>query len=117
MRMRQCDRRHTGIAHESPLLVGRQDVRTPLFDRSEPARVSGATITFEPGARTAWHTHPWGQTLIVTGGFGWAQKHGEAVQEIRPGDVVWFAPGEKHWLGARRNDGGGVRHESRGTLQ
>lgn len=72
----------------------------PLFDRTEPARVSGASVTFEPGARTAWHTHPLGQTLIVTAGLGWVQKDGEAVQEIRPGDVVWFAPGEKHWHGA-----------------
>lgn len=72
----------------------------PLFDRSEPARVSGASVTFEPGARTAWHTHPLGQTLIVTAGLGWVQKDDEAVQEIRPGDVIWFAPGEKHWHGA-----------------
>jgi len=72
----------------------------PLFDRGEPARVSAASVTFEPGARTAWHTHPLGQTLIVTAGFGWIQKEGEAVQEIRPGDVVLFAPGEKHWHGA-----------------
>src|SRR6201995_2838212 len=72
----------------------------PLFDRTEPARVSGASVTFEPGARTAWHTHPLGQTLIVTAGLGWAQKDGETVQEIRPGDIVWFAPGEKHWHGA-----------------
>jgi quercetin dioxygenase-like cupin family protein len=72
----------------------------PLFDRAEPARVSGASVTFEPGARTAWHTHPLGQTLIVTAGLGWVQKEGEVVQEIRPGDVVCFAPGEKHWHGA-----------------
>jgi quercetin dioxygenase-like cupin family protein len=72
----------------------------PLFDRTDPARVSGASVTFEPGARTAWHTHPLGQTLIVTAGLGRVQKEGEAVQEIRPGDVVWFAPGEKHWHGA-----------------
>jgi len=72
----------------------------PLFDRTGPARVSGASVTFEPGARTAWHTHPLGQTLIVTAGLGWVQKDGEAVQEIRPGDVVWFAPDEKHWHGA-----------------
>jgi quercetin dioxygenase-like cupin family protein len=72
----------------------------PLFDRTDPARVNGASVTFEPGARTAWHTHPLGQTLIVTAGLGWVQKDGEAVQEIRPGDVVWFAPGEKHWHGA-----------------
>jgi quercetin dioxygenase-like cupin family protein len=72
----------------------------PLFDRSEPARVSGASVTFEPGARTAWHTHPLGQTLIVTAGSGRAQREGGPVEEIRPGDVIWFAPGEKHWHGA-----------------
>ena len=72
----------------------------PLFQAPEPARVSGASVTFEPGARTAWHTHPLGQTLLVTAGAGWVQLDGEAVQEIRPGDVVWFAPGEKHWHGA-----------------
>ena len=72
----------------------------PLFDRSEPARVSGASVTFEPGARTAWHTHPLGQTLVVTAGLGWAQRWGDPREEIRPGDVVWFSPGEKHWHGA-----------------
>jgi len=72
----------------------------PMFDRTEPARVSGATVTFEPGARTAWHTHPLGQTLIVTAGCGRAQRHGGPVEEIRPGDVVCFAPDEKHWHGA-----------------
>ena len=72
----------------------------PLFDRSDPARVSGASVTFEPGARTAWHTHPLGQTLIVVSGLGWAQREGGLVEEIRPGDVVWFSPGEKHWHGA-----------------
>jgi quercetin dioxygenase-like cupin family protein len=72
----------------------------PLFDAGEPARVAGASVTFEPGARTAWHTHPLGQTLIVTAGCGWAQRWGDAIEEIRPGDVVWFAPGEKHWHGA-----------------
>jgi quercetin dioxygenase-like cupin family protein len=61
---------------------------------------SGASVTFEPGARTAWHTHPLGQTLIVTSGLGWVQAWGGAVEEIRPGDVVWFPPGEKHWHGA-----------------
>ena len=65
-----------------------------------PARVGGAIVTFQPGARTAWHTHPLGQTLIVTAGLGWAQREGGAKEEIRPGDVVWFAPGEKHWHGA-----------------
>ena len=72
----------------------------PLFQAPEPAFVQGASVTFEPGARTAWHTHPLGQTLIVTTGCGWAQHWGGPVEEIRPGDVVWFAPGEKHWHGA-----------------
>jgi quercetin dioxygenase-like cupin family protein len=72
----------------------------PLFEAPEPARVRGASVTFEPGARTAWHTHPLGQTLIVTSGLGWAQHGGGPVEEIRPGDVVWFAPNEKHWHGA-----------------
>jgi quercetin dioxygenase-like cupin family protein len=72
----------------------------PLFHAPEPARVSGAHVTFEPGARTAWHTHPLGQTLIVTSGCGWAQCEGESIEEIRPGDVLWFSPREKHWHGA-----------------
>jgi quercetin dioxygenase-like cupin family protein len=70
------------------------------FAGEDPARVGGATVTFEPGARTAWHTHPLGQTLIVTSGLGWVQREGGPVEEIRPGDLVWFAPGEKHWHGA-----------------
>jgi quercetin dioxygenase-like cupin family protein len=70
------------------------------FRRSSPARVSGAVVTFEPGARTAWHTHPLGQTLIVTSGLGRAQRAGGAIEEIRQGDVVWIEPGEKHWHGA-----------------
>jgi len=72
----------------------------PLFQAPDPALVSGASVTFEPGARTAWHTHPLGQTLFVTAGVGWAQRLGGPVEEIRPGDVVWFSPGEKHWHGA-----------------
>ena len=72
----------------------------PLFEAPEPARVRGANVTFEPSARTAWHTHPLGQTLIVTGGVGRAQREGGLIEEIRPGDVVWFAPNEKHWHGA-----------------
>ena len=72
----------------------------PLFGPPDPARVNGALVTFEPGARTAWHTHPLGQTLIVTTGLGWTQRDGGPVEEIRPGDVVWFPPGEKHWHGA-----------------
>jgi quercetin dioxygenase-like cupin family protein len=70
------------------------------FQASDPARVGGTTVTFEPGARTAWHTHPLGQTLIVTSGLGWAQREGGPIEEIRPGDIVWFEPGEKHWHGA-----------------
>jgi quercetin dioxygenase-like cupin family protein len=73
-----------------------------LFSAPDPARAQGNSVTFEPGARTAWHTHPLGQTLIVTAGCGWAQHDGGPVEEIRPGDVVWFAPGEKHWHGATR---------------
>jgi quercetin dioxygenase-like cupin family protein len=72
----------------------------PLFTAPAPARVGGAAVTFEPGARTAWHTHPLGQTLIVLSGLGWVQRKGAPVEEIRPGDVVWFPPGEKHWHGA-----------------
>jgi quercetin dioxygenase-like cupin family protein len=72
----------------------------PLFDASGDARTAGNAVTFEPGARTAWHTHPLGQTLIITFGRGWVQRQGEPVEEVRPGDVVWFEPGEKHWHGA-----------------
>ena len=72
----------------------------PLFSAPEPARVVGAHVTFEPGARTAWHTHPLGQTLIVTSGRGRVQRWDGSVEEIHPGDVIWFAPGEKHWHGA-----------------
>ena len=72
----------------------------PLFQPPDPARVQGAAVTFEPGARTAWHTHPLGQTLIVTAGRGWAQCWGGSIEEIRAGDVVWFPAGEKHWHGA-----------------
>jgi quercetin dioxygenase-like cupin family protein len=74
----------------------------PLFQTPHPALVSGASVTFELGARTAWHTHPLGQTLIVTAGCGWAQREGGPIEEIRPGDVRWFPPGEKHWHGATR---------------
>ena len=72
----------------------------PLFQAPEPARVTGAYVTFEPSARTAWHTHPLGQTLLITSGLGWVQGEGGAVEEVRPGDVIWFPPGEKHWHGA-----------------
>ena len=76
-----------------------------LFQTADPARVSGASVTFEPGARTAWHTHPLGQTLLVTAGCGWAQREGSTIQEIHPGDVIQFAPGEKHWHGATASTG------------
>jgi quercetin dioxygenase-like cupin family protein len=72
----------------------------PLFQAPAPARVAGAAVTFEPGARTAWHTHPLGQTLIVTVGSGRVQRWGGPIEEIRPGDIVWIPPGEKHWHGA-----------------
>jgi quercetin dioxygenase-like cupin family protein len=72
----------------------------PLFQASEPARAVGTSVTFEPGARTAWHAHPLGQVLIVTAGCGLVQRWGGPVEEIRPGDVVWIPPGEKHWHGA-----------------
>lgn len=77
----------------------------PLFNPAAPERVQGAHVTFEPGARTAWHTHPLGQTLIVTFGRGHVQREGGPIEEIRPGDVVWFAPGERHWHGATPHTG------------
>lgn len=89
-----------------PSIRGPQDYFTgavridPLFQAPDPARVVGASVTFEPGARTAWHTHPLGQTLMVTAGCGLAQRWGGPIEEIRPGDVVWFPPEEKHWHGA-----------------
>jgi quercetin dioxygenase-like cupin family protein len=72
----------------------------PLFEAPDPARAVGASVTFEPGARTAWHSHPLGQTLIVTAGCGRVQRWGCPIEDIRPGDVIWFEPGEKHWHGA-----------------
>ncbi len=72
----------------------------PLFESADPARAVGVSVTFEPGARTAWHTHPLGQTLIVTAGSGLAQRWGGPIEEIRPGDVIWFSRDEKHWHGA-----------------
>jgi quercetin dioxygenase-like cupin family protein len=97
------DIRHGG---SQPSAKGREEYFTgavrvdPLFEAPAPARVLGASVTFEPGARTAWHTHPLGQTLIVTAGCGLVQSWGGPVQKIRPGDVVWCPPGEKHWHGA-----------------
>ena len=72
----------------------------PLFQVPEPGRVGAGQVTFEPGARTAWHTHPLGQTLIITSGLGWVQREGGPIEEVRPGDVVWFLPDLKHWHGA-----------------
>jgi quercetin dioxygenase-like cupin family protein len=72
----------------------------PLFESPDPARTAGARVTFEPGARTAWHTHPLGQTLIVTEGSGRVQRWDGPIEDIHPGDIIWFAPGEKHWHGA-----------------
>jgi len=77
----------------------------PLFQPNDARRAAAASVTFEPGARTAWHTHPLGQTLIVTSGCGWVQREGSSVEEIHPGDVVWFAAGEKHWHGATSTTG------------
>jgi len=72
----------------------------PVFAVHEPGRVSVGSVTFEPGARTAWHTHPLGQTLIIVSGFGWVQREGAPIEEVRPGDVIYFPPGLKHWHGA-----------------
>jgi len=77
----------------------------PLFDANDARRGAAATVSFEPGARTAWHTHPLGQTLIILSGSGWVQKDGESIQEVHPGDVVWFEPNEKHWHGATKTNG------------
>jgi len=94
-----------------PSVKGREDWFTgavridPLFDANDARRAAAAMVTFEPGARTAWHTHPLGQTLIVTSGCGWVQREGATVEEIRPGDVVWFEPNEKHWHGATITNG------------
>lgn len=77
----------------------------PLFDANEARRSAAACVTFEPGARTAWHTHPLGQTLLITAGCGWVQREGGAIEEVHPGDVIWFAPSEKHWHGATATTG------------
>ncbi len=77
----------------------------PLFQPNEARRAAAATVTFEPGARTAWHTHPLGQTLIITAGCGWVQRKGGSIEEVHPGDIVWFEPNEKHWHGATSTNG------------
>lgn len=89
----------SSVAGPADYFTGTVRIDAP-FAGAEPARVGGATVTFEPGARTAWHTHPFGQTLLVTAGSGWVQRDGGAVENIRAGDIVWIAPGEKHWHGA-----------------
>ncbi|RUW63425.1 cupin domain-containing protein [Mesorhizobium sp. M7A.F.Ca.US.008.03.1.1] len=90
---------HASAKGSADYFTGAVRIDAP-FKGSEPARVSGATVTFEPGARTAWHTHPLGQTLIVLSGEGLVQRESGPIEPILPGDVVWFAPGEKHWHGA-----------------
>ncbi|MBC9914525.1 (R)-mandelonitrile lyase [Chitinophaga varians] len=98
-------------AGERPSVKGPDDWFTgavridPLFDPNAARRGAAASVTFEPGARTAWHTHPLGQTLIVTAGCGWAQREGGPIETIRPGDVIWFEPHEKHWHGATATTG------------
>ncbi len=77
----------------------------PLFDANDARRGAAATVTFEPGARTAWHTHPLGQTLLIVSGIGWVQRDGGSIEEVHPGDVVWFGPNEKHWHGASPTNG------------
>jgi quercetin dioxygenase-like cupin family protein len=90
---------HPATKGPEDYFTGTVRIESP-FAGTDPARISGAFVTFEPGARTAWHTHPLGQTLIVTAGIGRTQTEGGPVQEIRPGDIVWIPPGEKHWHGA-----------------
>ena len=76
-----------------------------LFNPNDARRAASAMVTFEPGARTAWHTHPLGQTLIITTGIGWVQKENDKIEEVHPGDIVWFEPNEKHWHGATATNG------------
>lgn len=98
----EITRNGTRPANKGPVETFTGQVRVdPLFSAREPARTNGALVTFEPGARSAWHSHPLGQTLIVTAGSGWVQAWGQTVQEIGPGDVIWTPPGEKHWHGAK----------------
>ena len=98
MDIKRSGSRHSGKGPEA-WFTGTVRV-DPMFQVGDPLRVSGGHVTFEPGARSAWHTHPLGQTLIVTSGLGWAQCEGGPIEEIRPGDVIWFPSGEKHWHGA-----------------
>ncbi|MGC3982983.1 MAG: cupin domain-containing protein [Steroidobacteraceae bacterium] len=98
---------HASAQGQTDYFTGKVRIDSP-FQGSEPARISGATVTFEPGARTTWHTHPLGQTLIVTAGRGCVQRWGGPIEEIQPGDVVWIEPNEKHWHGA--GDATGMTH-------
>jgi len=98
MDIKRSGSRHSGKGPEA-WFTGTVRV-DPMFQVGDPLRVSGGHVTFEPGARTAWHTHPLGQTLIVMFGLGWVQCEGGPIEEIRPGDVIWFPPDEKHWHGA-----------------
>jgi len=100
----EIKRNGTQASSKGPVEWFTGDVRIdPLFQSPDPARASGALVTFEPGARSAWHTHPLGQTLIVVSGLGWTQCEGEPKVEIRPGDVITCPPGKKHWHGATPN--------------
>jgi quercetin dioxygenase-like cupin family protein len=101
MEIKQCGSQPSGNG-PSERFTGTVRIN-PLFDAPDPQRVLGASVTFEPGARTAWHTHPLGQTLIVAAGCGWIQQWGRPVEEIRQGDVVWIPPATKHWHGATAN--------------
>jgi quercetin dioxygenase-like cupin family protein len=98
MEIKRSGSRHAA-AGPSDYFTGAVRVHS-LFDAPPPARVCSVLVSFEPGARTVWHTHPLGQTLIVTSGIGWLQREGGPIEEVRPGDVIWFEPGEKHWHGA-----------------
>lgn len=102
---------HITRAGSKPSTKGPQDWFTgavridSLFDSNDTRRAAAASVTFEPGARTAWHTHPLGQTLIIVTGVGWVQREGGPVEEVRPGDVIWFEAAEKHWHGATAANG------------
>jgi quercetin dioxygenase-like cupin family protein len=99
--MMQITRLGTQPSRKGPAEYFTGEVRIdPLFQAPDPARVSAVSATFEPGARTAWHTHPLGQALVITAGVGWVQREGGPIEEVRPGDVVWFPPELKHWHGA-----------------
>jgi quercetin dioxygenase-like cupin family protein len=103
MEIKRCGTQPSGKGPEN-YFTGKVRI-DPLIDAPDPAQVLAANVTFDPGARTAWHTHPLGQTLYVTAGCGWAQCWDSPIEEIRAGDVIWFSPGEKHWHGATATTG------------